>query len=295
MGDKIVYGILFMWVKMHAILPLRILYILSDILYFFVYNIGKYRVRVVRQNLRESFPEKTPEELLKIEKEFYHHFCDYIVETIKLAHISFEEIRKRALLKNPELIDQLIDEGHSTIFLLMGHYGNWEWFSHCTGLLQPESKIYQIYRPLNNKAFDRLFIYLRTRFGSAGIKKHETARDIVRLKRDKKRAAVVFIQDQAPGGGDHYWTNFLNHETAMFTGSERLARKMQIPVLFMDTQKIKRGYYQVDMILMTRAPQELPENQVTEEYTQYMERMIRRNPAYYLWTHKRWKHKRPQE
>ncbi|MCC8155598.1 MAG: lysophospholipid acyltransferase family protein [Tannerellaceae bacterium] len=294
MGNKILHAFLFVWVKLHALLPLSVLYILSDILYFFIYKVGKYRLKVVRTNLTESFPDKSTEELRKIEKEFYQHFCDYIIETIKLAHISFEEVKKRALLKNPEIIEQVIDEGHSTIFMLMGHYGNWEWFSHATGLF-PETKIYQIYRPLNNKAFDKLFIYLRTRFGSVGIKKHETVRDILKLKRDKKRAGVIFLQDQAPGGEESYWTHFLNHETAFFTGSERIARKQNIPVLFLDVQKEKRGYYNVEMIVMTRTPQDTPEYQITEEYSRRLENMIMRNPAYWLWTHKRWKNKREQK
>ncbi|MCD7937291.1 MAG: lysophospholipid acyltransferase family protein [Tannerellaceae bacterium] len=293
MGNKILYGFLFVWVKLHALLPMRVLYILSDILYVFIYKIGKYRRKVVRNNLAESFPEKTSGELFTLEKEFYHHFCDYIVETIKLAHISFEEIKKRAFLKNPELIEQTIDQ-HGTIFMLMGHYGNWEWFSHATGLF-PETKIYQIYRPLNNQAMDRLFIYLRTRFGSVGIKKHETVRDIIRLKREKKRAGVIFIQDQSPGAGEHYWTQFLHQDTAFFTGAERIATRQNIPVLFLDVQKEKRGYYSVEMVMMTPTPQNTSEHQITEEYVRRLEKMILRNPAYYLWTHKRWKLKRPQE
>lgn len=293
MWDKISYALLFTWVKLHALLSLSALYVLSDILYGLIYKVGNYRVKMVRKNLSESFPDKSPEELLKIEKEFYHHFCDYIVETIKLAHMPFEEVKKRALLKNPEIIEQVIDEGNSTIFMLMGHYGNWEWFSHATGLF-PETKIYQIYRPLNNKAFDKLFLYLRGRFGSVGIKKHNTVRDIFNLKKEKKRAGVIFLQDQSPGGENNYWTHLLNHETAMFTGSERIARKQNIPVLFLDVEKVKRGYYTVEMIVMTRTPKETPEFQITEEYTRRLEKMILRNPAYWLWTHNRWKRKRKE-
>ncbi len=294
MGTKIIYALLFIWVKAHAVLPMRILYFLSDILFIVIYHVLGYRKKVVRDNLKSSFPEKTDKELRRLEKDFYHHFCDYIVETIKLAHIPEKEVRRRALLLNPELIEQTINAGHTTIFMMMGHYGNWEWFSHATGLF-PETVIYQIYRPLNNKAFDRLFIYLRTRFGSVGIKKQDTLRDLIQLKRDKKRAGVIFLADQTPSKGNiHYWTQLLNHETAMLTGAEKIARRQKIPVLFLDVKKVKRGYYTVEMQLITDEPQSLPEYALTEEYTRRLEKMILRNPAYWLWTHKRWKYKKEE-
>lgn len=292
MWNKIQYGLIYTWVKLHAILPLRALYVLSDILYVLVYKITGYRLKVVRKNLKASFPEKSEAELRRLEKKFYHHFSDYIVETIKLAHISLDEIQSRAKINNPEVIDRLMAEGHTCIVLLMGHYSNWEWFTASTTFFE-DSRIYQIYRPLNNKAFDQLFINLRTHFGSYGIKKNDTIRDIIKLKQDKTRSVVIFLADQTPSKANlHYWTNFLNQETAILTGGERIARKLDLPVIFVDTKKIKRGYYTVDMKLMTDNPKETPEFWITEQYTRLMERCILRDPAYWLWTHKRWKHKR---
>lgn len=170
MWDKIQYAFLYSWVKVHALLPMRALYVLSDILYVLIYKIAGYRVKVVRRNITASFPDKSKAEWRQLERRFYHHFADYIVETIKLAHISLDEIQQRAYLKNPELVDQLMEKGHTCFILTMGHYGNWEWFSGSTTRFE-DSRIYQIYRPLNNKAFDKLFADLRTQFGSFGIKK----------------------------------------------------------------------------------------------------------------------------
>lgn len=292
MWNKIGYTIVYFWIKVHALLPLAVLYVLSDILYFIIYRVIHYRLRIVRRNMKNSFPEKSEEELRQMEREFYHHFSDYLVETIKLAHISLKEIRERAHLNNPELVDRLMDEGHTCLVLLMGHYGNWEWFTHSSSSFK-DSRVYQIYRPLNSKIFDRLFISLRTHFGSYGIKKNDTIRDMIRLKKDKTRSVVIFIADQTPSVANiHYWTNFLNQETPMYNGPERIARKMDLPVVFLDVKKIKRGHYTVDFELLTTTPKETPEFWITEEYARKMENCILRNPAYWLWTHKRWKHKR---
>ena len=246
MWDKIQYAFLYSWVKVHALLPMRALYVLSDILYVLIYKIAGYRVKVVRRNITASFPDKSKAEWRQLERRFYHHFADYIVETIKLAHISLDEIQQRAYLKNPELVDQLMEKGHTCFILTMGHYGNWEWFSGSTTRFE-DSRIYQIYRPLNNKAFDKLFADLRTRFGSFGIKKNDTIRDIIKLKQDKTKSVVIFLADQTPSKANlHYWTEFLHQDTAILTGPERIARKLNLPVIFLDTQKVKRGYYTVD-------------------------------------------------
>lgn len=292
MWNKIQYALIYSWVKIHALLPMRALYVLSDILYVLVYRIIRYRVKVVRKNLTNSFPEKSEAELLKLEREFYHHFADYIVETIKLAHISLEELQRRAYLRNPELVDQLMAEGHTCFILLMGHYGNWEWFSGSTSRFK-DSRIYQIYRPLSNKAFDQLFIHLRTQFGSYGIKKQDTVREVIQLKKDKTPCVVIFIADQTPSRNNlHYWTTFLNQDSAILTGPERLAKKLNLPVIFLDTKQVKRGYYTVDMKLLTDHPKDTPDNWITEQYTRLMEKCILRNPAGWLWTHKRWKYNR---
>lgn len=295
MWNKIQYALLYSWVKLHALLPMRTLYLLSDILYFVIYKVVHYRVKVVHKNIEDSFPDKSEEERLQLERAFYHHFADYIVETIKLAHISLEELQQRAFLKNPELVDQLMEKGHTCFVLLMGHYGNWEWFSGSTSRFK-NSQIYQIYRPLSNKAFDRLFIHLRTQFGSYGIKKQDTVREVIQLKKDKTPSVVIFIADQTPSRNNlHYWTTFLNQDSSILTGPERLARKLDLPVIFLDTKQIKRGYYTVDMKLITETPKETADNWITEKYARLMEKCILRDPSGWLWTHKRWKYKRSEQ
>ena len=274
-------------------LPMNVLYLLSDILYFSIYHIIRYRRKVVRNNIRNSFPEKTEKEILKLEHRFYHHFADYIVETIKLAHISQEELLKRADIRNPEVIFDLLDKGHTCFIFALGHYGNWEWFSGVSARFEGRASIYQIYRPLKNKAFDRLFIYLRTRFNSFGIKKNETIRDMIALKRDKTHALVPFVADQTPSKTNlNYWATFLNQDSAILTGPERIAKKLDIPIVFADTIKAKRGYYTVDIKLITDKPKETPDFYITNEYVRLMEECIMRDPAYWLWTHKRWKYNR---
>ena len=293
--NEICYVALWGIVKLHAMLPMSVLYLFADMLYFIIYKTARYRLKVVRQNLRQSFPEKTDKERRALEKKFYHHFADYIVETIKLAHISQEELNRRARLNNPEIINPLVAKGHTCFILLMGHYGNWEWFTGSTAWFD-HVKIYQIYRPLSNKVFDRLFIYLRTRFQGIGIKKQDTIRDIIRLKQSKERSLVIFIADQTPNKSNLlYWTTFLNQESSILTGSERIATKLDIPVIFVDVRKVKRGYYTADLEVLTDNPRQTPQYWITEAYARLMERSILRDPAYWLWTHKRWKHKRKIE
>lgn len=271
---------------------MRVLYVLADFLYIIIYRVLRYRLKVVRRNLAASFPEKSEQERRAIERGFYHHFADYIVETLKLAHISLEELQRRAYVQNPEVVDRLMDAGHPCCLLLMGHYGNWEWYSGSTTRFA-DAVMYQIYRPLNNKAVDKLFIWLRTKFGSRVISKYETGREVVRLQRNKVRSVVIFLADQTPSRQNlHYWTSFLNQDTAILTGAERLARKLDTPVIFLDVQMLRRGYYTLELQLLAEHPKETPENWITEEYTRRMERSILRNPAGWLWTHKRWKYTR---
>ena len=286
------YSLLYIWVKLHALLPMRVLYVLADFLYIIIYRVLRYRLKVVRRNLAASFPEKSEQERRAIEWGFYHHFADYIVETLKLAHISLEELQRRAYVQNPEVVDRLMDAGHPCCLLLMGHYGNWEWYSGSTTRFA-DAVMYQIYRPLNNKAVDKLFIWLRTKFGSRVISKYETGREVVRLQRNKVRSVVIFLADQTPSRQNlHYWTSFLNQDTAILTGAERLARKLDTPVIFLDVQMLRRGYYTLELQLLAEHPKETPENWITEEYARRMERSILRNPAGWLWTHKRWKYTR---
>jgi KDO2-lipid IV(A) lauroyltransferase len=286
---RVSYGLFYCGVMSMAWLPLRVLYVLSNGLYFLIRYVARYRRKVVRESLAASFPEKTKEERLRIEKAFYRHFADYIVETVKLARIGKAEVQRRAHLNNPELVNGLFAAGHTCVVLLMVHYGNWEWFSASKERFEGET--YQIYKPLHNQAVDRFFIRLRERFGSRGMKRDNTFRDMVRIKQEGQRATIIFLADQRPAPNNvHYHTQFLNRDTPMLTGPERIARKLNFPVVFLDTRKLKRGYYTIDFELITDKPRETPEHWITEQYARRAEACIRRDPAYWLWTHKRWKY-----
>lgn len=294
--NKVLYCIIYSWTYLHALLPFRLLYVLSDILYFWVYIVASYRLKVVRDNLIHSFPEKSKKELRKIERDFYHHFCDYFVETIKLLHISDKEMRKRMKFENVEQVKELMKDGNSALMFL-GHYCNWEWVPSINLNFKDDENtiLAQIYKPLKNKAFDDLFLKIRSRFGSLGIPRYETLRTIVKLRRDQKQTLIGFMADQLPSINNiHYWTSFLNQDSAVFTGVERIAKQTGFSVVYLDMEKERRGYYKGTVRLISDKPSEEPEYQITETYIRAMEKTILRNPAYWLWTHKRWKRSRQE-
>lgn len=293
MLNKIIYYTVYGWMHAHALLPFRLLYILSDILYFFAYRVVRYRIKIVRKNMKNSFPEKSPKELLKLEKDFYHHFCDYFVETIKLLHISDEEMQKRMVFKNVDAIKKAMENGNSCL-LYMGHYGNWEWVSSITLLFDKnDTTLAQIYRPLRNKAFDDIFLKIRSQFGSIGIPKNNTLREIIRFRNNRQKMLIGFISDQTPSRNNiHYWTHFLNQETAVFTGVERIAKQTGFIVAYLDVIKTGRGKYVAECKMITDNPKDEPEFSITEQYVRMVETTIIRNPAYWLWSHNRWKYKK---
>ena len=292
-SENILYFPLYFYFWLHALLPLKILYILSDILFFPMFYIVRYRRKLVYQNMKDSFPEKSEKEIRRMEKAFYHHFCDYIVETIKLLHISDKETRKRVKFHNTEALQEIVDNGGSCLMLL-GHYGNWEFVPSVTLWMRKGSVIFaQIYRPLKNKWFDRFLLKLRGRYHSECIAKQDTLRSILRYKSSGRPSITGFMADQTPSPANiHHWVNFLNHDTPVFTGVEKIAHKVGFSVFYFDVEKIKRGYYSVTIREISKNPKETEEFEITNKYMEMMETTILRAPEYWLWTHNRWKHKR---
>ncbi|RHO56814.1 acetyltransferase [Tannerella sp. AM09-19] len=292
-SENILYFPLYFYFWLHALLPLKILYILSDILFFPMFYIVRYRRKLVYQNMKDSFPEKSEKEIRRMEKAFYHHFCDYIVETIKLLHISDKETRKRVKFHNTEALQEIVDNGGSCLMLL-GHYGNWEFVPSVTLWMRKGSVIFaQIYRPLKNKWFDRFFLKLRGRYHSECIAKQDTLRSILRYKSSGRPSITGFMADQTPSPANiHHWVNFLNHDTPVFTGVEKIAHKVGFSVFYFDVEKIKRGYYSVTIREISKNPKETEEFEITNKYMEMIETTILRAPEYWLWTHNRWKHKR---
>lgn len=286
---NILYYILYAIIYVLSLLPFRVLYVLSDGLYLLVYKLAGYRRRLVAKNLRESFPEKNEAELKDIERKFYHWFGDYVVESIKLMSISPEKLKRRMVFKNIDTVNQILAEGQS-VALFLGHYCNWEWITSLPLWITEDIHGAQIYHTLENAAFDRLFLKMRQRMGSACIPMAETMRRIWEYNQDGKPMLIGYICDQVPFWNNiHHWCDFLNHDTPVLTGTERLARKTNHAAVYIDVTRPRRGYYVAEMKLITRQPKQTKEFEITDTYFSLLEQSIRRAPQYWLWTHNRWK------
>ena len=274
-----------------SLIPFRILYGMADIGYVLLYYIIRYRRGVVRKNLVTAFPEKSIDDIKTIERKFYHWFCDYFLEAIKLLSISEKELRRRFTIINSEEVEQCFQEGQD-VAAILGHYCNWEWLS-CVGMnLPPERETGLIYHPLRNKTFDYLFRKLRSHErNSHVIPKKDILRYVVTKKREGVRNICGYISDQGPKWTNiHLWLPFLNHEyTPVFTGGERIMRKMNNAVFYVEMSRPKRGYYTATYKLITREPNTLPADDITRRFFCLLEETIRQEPAFYLWSHNRWK------
>ena len=274
-----------------SLLPFRLLYVLADIECFMLYHVIRYRRGVVRRNLVTSFPDKSEQEIVQIEKRFYHWFCDYFFEAVKLLSISDAELCRRFTIINSEEVEQCFKEGQD-VAAILGHYCNWEWLS-CVGMNLPlERETGLIYHPLRNKAFDYLFRKLRSHEKhSRVIPKQDILRYVLSRKKEGIRNICGYISDQGPKWKNiHLWLPFLNHEhTPVFTGGERIMRKMNNAVFYVEMSCLKRGYYTATYKLITRTPNALEPDGITRRFFQMLEQTIRREPAYYLWSHNRWK------
>lgn len=290
---NIFYCFLFLVWYLLSLLPFRVLYFVSDLLYYPLYYVVGYRRRVVRKNMSECFPEKSKEELLRIEKQYYHFLCDYAVETLKLFSMSEKSLMRRIRFSGHEELQELLKTRNCVLF--MGHYCNWEWVAslplQMDSLRKDDSFVFgQIYHALENKNFNDLFLRLRGRFGSVSIEMMTALRHLVQFRVENKRFIVGFISDQSPNWNHvHLWTPFLNHKTAVFTGAERIAKSTNAVVMYLDMERVKRGYYHARFIKITDDPKRYPDYQLTEQYAVLLEQSIRRAPQYWLWSHNRWK------
>lgn len=287
MKSKLIYWLVSTGMWLFSALPFRILYILSGFNYLLMYRVGKYRRKVVRENLAKSFPEKTDAERLQIERKFYRYLSDYMLEDLKLLHMSAEDLYQRMTYKNTEQYLELTEK-YGGIIVMIPHYANYEWLIGMGVIMKPGDVPVQVYKPLKNKYLDELFKRIRSRFGGYNIPKHSTAREIIKLKREGKKMVVGLITDQWPSG-DRYWTTFLGQETAFLNGAERIAKMMNFPVFYCELTKNRRGYCEAEFKLMTDTPKETAEGEITEMFAQRLEQTLRREPAYWLWSHKRWK------
>ena len=285
--QKVYYYLLFFIFGLVSLLPLWVLYGVSDFVYIVVKMIG-YRNDVIMENLKYSFPGKNEEELISIRNKFYHHICDLSVETIKLQTMSQKSLEKRIQYENIDYLDSIYEQGRD-ILVATGHYGNWEWASVSNYVMKTQFSA--IYKPLKNKVVDKYIYFLRSRKGTMNFTMNNVLRDVLNLKRNNTRYALAIIADQTPVGSKvHYSTAFLNQNTPVHLGLEKMAAKFNDVVVFLRMDKIKRGYYKITFVPLFEDPKNTVPYEIIDTATKYLESVIVENPEYWLWSHRRWKH-----
>jgi KDO2-lipid IV(A) lauroyltransferase len=288
MLNKIIYGLIVYPVSR---MPFPLLYVFSDFLFFVMFRLVGYRRKVVFDNLKNSFPEKEEKELNEIEKKFFKHFCDLIVESIKGFTISEEEVLKRMTYSNKEVLENLAKKNKSVTFI-GGHFGNWELLAVTIAQTIPHT-VKALYTPLKGKYWDDKITASRSRFGL----KMFTIQNVKVLRDSLKGelSAVIFGSDQSPSNPKRaYWLKFLNQDTGVQFGAEKHAKDFDTAVIYGAITKNKRGYYNTEFIQLFENVGDLEYGAVIESFSKTLEEKIRENPHYYLWTHRRWKHKLPE-
>ncbi len=272
-----------------SILPFRLLYLFSDGIYILIYHIIGYRKKTVKENLHLVFPDKSNKEIKTITKTFYHHLCDMIVESIKSMTISEAEMKKRFVIKNVDQILELEKENKS-IVLMCGHYASWEWIFILQRYIN--HKGYAIYKRLANKYFDALVKRIRAKYNSYLITTKETFTVLMAAKKKGELTINGFAADQSPKHDKAFhWQEFMNIKVPVHTGAELLAKKLDMAVVFLKVKKLKRGYYEATIETITKTPREFKDYDITDIFLKRLEAQIYEAPEYYLWTHKRWKHR----
>lgn len=277
-----------------SILPFPLLYGLSNFFFFLIYRVVGYRKSLVLQNLRNSFPEKSEAEIRQICKKFYKHLCDLFLEVFKTLTIGKEQMLRHCYFEPgaKALFSKLAAEKKSVI-LVMGHQGNWEWAGN-TFSSEINSQLYVIYHPLGNKHLDGLMYKMRTRFKTRLIAMKDTFKEMVVHR--KEVTTTAFIADQTPSNVHNaHWMTFLNQDTPVFLGTERIAKKINFPVVYAFVKKVKRGVYEINAELLVENPADTADGEITELHTRRLEKDIHEQPETWLWSHRRWKRTRPAD
>ena len=273
-----------------SILPFFILYAISDLLFFIFFYCFKYRKKVVFRNLKRSFPDKSEKEIRKIAVKFYHNLCDIIVEVVKTKTISKRNLLKRIQYSNLDIVDRLYKEGKS-IMAVCGHNGNWEW----VGMTMKEfinHKGYAVVKPMSSKFWEKYISKLRLRFPKTGLVSFKQIFRVL-IKNKENTTFTLIAGDQTPTKTEiGYWTNFLNQDTALFSGIEKISKSLDMAVIFLNIKRVKRGFYNIEISVFTENPNSIAENGITEMHVRALEKAIVDNPDNWLWSHRRWKHKR---
>ncbi len=285
-GDYISYLLFRIFVLLFRFVPFRVMYMISDFIFLVVYHIAGYRKKIVFGNLKNSFPEKSAEETKQIAKKFYHHLCDLLLESIKSSSSKGRDLAKRYRLINPDVIDSYYLR-NLPVIAVTGHFNNWEW-GGLAGESQMKHKPIGFYKPLTNKYLDQ-FIQRTRVHGRSVLASIERTTETFRIKWDDI-PIYYMIADQSPSSPRlAYWVNFLNQDTATLHGPEKYARVHGLPVLYMDVQKVKRGWYTFEFFVLADDPRSLKTGEITQRFMKMLEDKIREHPEYYLWSHRRWK------
>lgn len=286
---KYLYPIYAIPIYLLVLLPFPLYYLFSDMLYGLGYYVIGYRKKVIYQNLRNSFPQKSEAEIRAIGKKYYAFMIDLFLETFKQLVMTPKAVQSRFRFINPEVLDHFKQSQQPIIFVL-GHYGNWEWCGqsfHLKGVFQQDV----LYHPLSNPFFDWLTYKLRARWGVGLIPMQVSIKEMIRRK--DMLTATAFLADQTPSNKDAcHWMTFLNQDTPVFLGTEKIAKKLNRPVVYVHINRVKRGYYETLFTVITDTPKDTPDNWITEQHTRILEEDIKQRPELWLWSHRRWKHKR---
>lgn len=288
--EKIEYAVLLGFCKIVGLLPNWFLYgVMGRGLYFLLYRIVGYRVKVVRENLVNSFPEKSPQELTKIEKDFYKNLTDIFIDTIKMASITEKEYKSRVVYPDSELFEKELADKNCIV--AMSHFGSWEMMSNY--VLYGPRKLYCVYRPLSSTVFDEFYRKIRSRFGARPLAMNDTLKEMIRSGKNREHPYIMaLIGDQTPPQHEiKNWYRFLNQDTAFFSGIEKLAVKFKLPVFFSYITPVNRGHYQIEFKMIYDGQEKIREHEIVERYIALLEQMIRSNPHLWMWSHRRWKHK----
>ncbi|HZK94814.1 MAG TPA: lysophospholipid acyltransferase family protein [Prolixibacteraceae bacterium] len=277
--------------KLTARLPFWVIFGLADIFYVFLFYIIKYRRNVVHENLIRSFPEKSPKEIRTITKKFYHHLSDIGLETIKFYRMTEKEIDDRLKINNLDIYEEYYNQGKSIIVLGM-HHNNWEWSGSMQRFIKAQFLV--VYNPVrNNKALEKFILDTRERFGAKSIAINHSVRTALSFNQNERPSGLMLAADQTPPANSQFWTTFLNQETAFFAGPMKIAKKTNQPVIMHHTRKVGRGRYEVFHYKLIENPAEVKPEDILLAYVTKLEEIIRAEPEYWLWSHRRWKHQRP--
>ncbi len=292
--NSILYWLLFGLWWLASLLPMWLHYVFADVLYVLVAHGLRYRHKVIDKNLAHAFPELTDAERRRLRRQFYHYFCDFIAEIVKYATMRPANIKRRMVFHGAEQVREILRDGQD-VALMLGHYCNWEWMTCYPIWLEGVDKACgQIVHELENPVVNRVMRAVRNRMGSQTVAMQETLRWLLGHRKEGQTTILAYVSDQVPLWWNiHHWLNFMNQDTPVFTGLERIARKLNQAVVYIDARRVRRGYYEADVQVITRDPNSLPEFGITDEYFRRLEATIRRDPQYWLWSHNRWK--RPRE